>query len=144
MSGTPEAERFWAKVRPAGDCWIWQAGTNGWGYGVFTAGSRTDGTRQRVVAHRWAYEHLVAEIPAGLDLDHLCRRRNCVNPWHLEPVTRQVNTLRGIGPSAENARRETCPRGHAFDRIDRRGTRACRTCAAAHERARRARIKAAK
>ena len=49
-----------------------------------------------VSAHRWAYEQRYGFIPEGLDLDHLCRRRNCTQPRHLEPVTRQVNIRRGL------------------------------------------------
>lgn len=45
-------------------------------------------------AHRAVYVALVGPIPAGLDLDHLCRNRSCVNPEHLQPVTRSTNLLR--------------------------------------------------
>lgn len=85
---TPE-ERFFALLEPEGECWSWTAALAGGGYGTF----RVDG--RNVPAHRWAYEFLRAAIPPRLDLDHLCRNRRCVNPWHLEPVTRSVNNLRG-------------------------------------------------
>jgi hypothetical protein len=47
-----------------------------------------------------------------LTLDHLCRNKACVNPAHLEPVTNRENVLRGVGLSAENARKTHCKRGH--------------------------------
>ena len=58
------------------------------------------------------YRLLVGEIPAGLQLDHLCRVRDCVNPTHLEPVTGRENILRGQSFSAINAAKLQCVRGH--------------------------------
>ncbi|WWV91859.1 HNH endonuclease [Microbacterium phage phiMiGM15] len=93
---TPAPERFFAKVRPASfeECWHWQGARNVGGYGVFQVGS-SRGTARTRLAHVWAYEHLIGTKPEGLDLDHLCRNRACVNPWHLDPVTRGVNVARG-------------------------------------------------
>jgi hypothetical protein len=97
--GDDEA-RFWQKVSKngpvpdyaphLGPCWLWTGGLDGKGYGQFGLGGK------HVRAHRFAYELLVKPIPAGLDLDHLCRVITCVNPAHLEPVTRQVNRQRGV------------------------------------------------
>ena len=80
------------------------------------------------MAHRWAYEDKVGPIPEGLDIDHLCRVRACVNPGHLEPVTRAENIRRAA--AAKNA----CPAGHAYTEDNtyiRPGTvhRRCRECA---------------
>src|SRR5690348_1907218 len=102
-------QRFWAKVdrRGPGECWTWQA-TQTNGYGQF----KIDG-KQRY-AHRVSYELTVGPIPDGLQIDHLCRNRACVNPAHMEPVTPRVNTLRGIGGAAARAARTHCPRGHAY------------------------------
>lgn len=90
-------DRFVAKVRwpsDASDCWLWTAGTNGDGYGSFSIERRSRG------AHRVAYLSIRGPIPEGLELDHLCRTRNCVNPWHLQPVPRKTNILRGDGLAA--------------------------------------------
>jgi hypothetical protein len=86
----PVDERLWAKVE--GDdyigCWNWTGSVNEKGYGRLSV----NGKPRR--AHRLAYEHMIGEIPQGLELDHLCKNRRCVNPWHLEPVTHLVNVAR--------------------------------------------------
>lgn len=121
------AERFWAKVN-GGDvdtCWEWTGSVTSRGYGSFWVNGKA------APAHLWAYESLQCAVPAGLRLDHLCRNRPCVNPWHLEPVTNRVNILRGFSPSARNALATHCPQGHAYDQdntYDRRGRRNCRSC----------------
>jgi hypothetical protein len=120
-------------------CWSWLGTKNSDGYGVV----RVDGRPMRGV-HRVMYEAMRGEIPSGLQLDHLCRVRHCVNPDHLEPVTGRENSLRGEGPSAMNARKTICVRGHAltgdnliaFANPRRRG---CKTCHRERERARLAR-----
>lgn len=86
---------------------------------------------KQIVAHRFAYESMRANIPSGLQLDHLCRTRLCVNPWHLEPVTARVNILRSEGAAAHNARQTACLRGHAFTEENTlllNGRRCCRAC----------------
>lgn len=124
-------QRFWVKVEKTDTCWLWTAATTG-GYGVFHVGGRT-GRMHR--AHRLAYESLVGPIPEGLQLDHLCRVRNCVNPAHLEAVLREVNILRGESDPANRARQTHCVAGHPFDRentayIQQAGRlfRRCRIC----------------
>lgn len=85
-------------------------------------------------AHRISYEMLIGPIPSGLQLDHLCRVRHCVNPQHLEPVTNRVNSLRGISLPAQNHRKTHCPQGHAYtpDNVYYHGAgnrwRICATC----------------
>jgi hypothetical protein len=115
-----EAARFWAKV-DAEDCWVWTAAKKFDGYGLFR---RSD--QRQVFAHRWAYEHLVRPIPDDLTVDHLCRVRACVNPDHMELVEMSVNVLRGYGPSAMNARRTHCQKGHEL--VQAKTQRICRTC----------------
>src|SRR5687768_11611176 len=101
--------RFWSKVlvTDAG-CWEWQAAQANGGYGYFKWGP---GMR---LAHRAAYETLVGSVENGLHLDHLCRVRRCVNPYHLEPVTPRENTLRGVGTAAIHAKKTHCPAGHEY------------------------------
>ena len=139
-------DRFWAKVdrngpipaaRPElGPCWIWTAATNGkQGYGIFRGGVAKDrgGSKKWVLAHRYAYEAVKGPIGPGLEPDHLCLVRLCVNPHHLEAVSHQENTLRGSSPAAEQARRATCIQGHPFDLVDRSGRRRCSICDRAKE-----------
>lgn len=71
-----------------GPCWLCASGVNWAGYAQFIASG------SRVAAHRWSYERFVGPIPDGLQIDHLCFVRNCVNPSHLEPVTAAENTRR--------------------------------------------------
>ncbi len=105
--------RFWSKVDkspghgPKGDCWQWKTGTQR--YGAFKVGSTTDGTCRDVMAHRYAYISTRGELPAGTELDHVCRNRKCVNPSHLEAVTHRVNMERGHWGSKTH-----CPRGHRY------------------------------
>ena len=127
--------RFWSKVEKTVGCWIWTACKTKFGYGWFQMG-RQAGPR---LAHRLAYESAVGPVPEGLTLDHLCRNRACVNPAHLEPVSRGTNVLRGVGFSAENARKTHCSSGHPYsgDNLDRRPkSRRCRECHRIEERER--------
>lgn len=133
--------RFTAKyqVDASSGCWWWTAARTPDGYGVFTG---ADGKYVR--AHRWSYEHFVGPIPTGLELDHLCRVRHCVNPAHLEAVTPRENRRRGTGPAAMNAVKTHCIRGHPFEGRNLylwRGHRLCRTCQVNHTRDWRARRK---
>lgn len=111
---------------PNSGCWLWTASLSNAGYARFQDSGQ---------AHRKAYEHWVGPIPEGYDLDHLCRTRSCVNPRHLEAVTRQVNLLRGIGFPAIHAKTTHCPKGHSYsennliEELDRGYIkRRCRIC----------------
>lgn len=102
-------ERFWTKVDKADNgCWGWIAYRDPDGYGNFSIEGRTKRS------HRVAYELLISSIPEGMQLDHLCRNRGCVNPDHLEPVTCRENILRGESFQARNARKTHCLHGHLF------------------------------
>jgi hypothetical protein len=86
----------------------------------------------------------VGPIQPGLHLDHLCRVRLCVNPAHLEPVTPQVNILRGASPNVVIHHSGACARGHERSRENtytnpKTGARGCRPCKRANEKARRLR-----
>lgn len=119
-------DRLRERTTYAGECWVWGGYLNQAGYGRISV----NGQHKRT--HRVAYELLVGPIPEGLHLDHLCRNRACWNPEHLEPVTNAENILRGTAPSAENARKSHCPKGHPYDEantlIRPNGRRRCRAC----------------
>ena len=129
--------RFLRRVDRSGECWEWLGTISTAGYGVFGMGSTSDGRRRQIKAHRFAYELWVAPIPDGLQIDHLCRTRSCVNPSHLEAVTGKVNTLRSEGVAAVNARKTHCPQGHPYDDANTyvapNGQRGCRVCHRWHQ-----------
>jgi hypothetical protein len=138
------AEKIAARVNIAGECWEWQGSIQSAGYGKFQQDGLT------ILAHRASYEAHVGPIPDGLQLDHLCRNRRCVNPSHLEPVTLRENVLRGEGPSAMQARQTHCIHGHEFTPENTRmktvggkwRQRQCCECHRITNRAYRARLKA--
>jgi hypothetical protein len=117
--------RFWEKVQKTESCWLWVGARTKGGYGLF----RHQGVAQ--YAHRLSYSAEKGPIPQGLHIDHLCRVRNCVNPVHLEAVTKKENDLRGLGQGGLNARKTHCPRGHEYDESNTylyRGNRQCLIC----------------
>jgi hypothetical protein len=133
---------FWAHVDKTATCWLWHGEVLRNGYGLAYLGRAPGRRLVRRLAHRLSYELAVGPIPKGLQIDHLCRVRNCVNPAHLEAVTPRVNVLRGDTITARNASKTACPRGHPYDEANTcrtlRGRRRCRTCARDDTRRRRA------
>lgn len=107
----------------ANGCWIWQGRKSSTGHGRFAYDGR------ELAAHRFSYQLHIGNVGRKRELDHLCRNRACCNPSHLEPVSDRENTLRGIGPTAENARKTHCKRGHELPAPSARGKRECRSCA---------------
>ena len=118
--------RFWEKVDKRGpdECWPWIAGKRSHGYGEF----HFDGMGW--AAHRWMLVHIVGvDIPSGMECDHLCRNRACVNPAHIELVSHKQNVLRGDSPTSINARRTHCKNGHLLTATNRRrAQRGCLLC----------------
>ena len=131
--GNRDTNRFMRHITLDDDCWIWRGAKDKDGYGFFKIGSRTDGSRKQVRAHRWIWEWFNGEIPTP-HLDHLCRNPSCVNPDHLEPVTPQENTKRGC-----RANKTHCKSGHELSgdnlivyppsKTHPNGMRRCRECA---------------
>ena len=111
---------------PETDCWLWTLSTFPNGYASFSIKAC------RYLASRVSYTIFKGPIPAGLTIDHLCRQPRCVNPLHLEAVPMRTNTLRGIGPSARNALKTHCAKGHPLDGenlyVTPKNQRECRIC----------------
>lgn len=128
-------------VEPSG-CWEWIGAKSENGYAKLHLLGKT------VRAHRYSFGVFVGPIPEGLQLDHLCRNRGCVNPSHLRAVTQRVNVLVGQGIMAGFAKQTHCTRGHPFDERNTRmakigNGRYCRVCARERERIRRLKVRAA-
>lgn len=140
---TNELVRFEDKVLriPESGCWIWTGTVDGSGYG----GIKIRGKLTK--AHRLSYEHYVGKIQPELEIDHLCRVRCCVNPEHLDQVTRSENLKRS--PILNRTHRkdidESCVNGHSWTPentyINDKGHRFCRKCRAECEKQRRAKAK---
>lgn len=131
--GTIE-DRLWSRFAPDQEtgCWNWTAAISAGSYGSIYY----QGRMQK--AHRISWTLTRGEIPGGLELDHLCRNRRCINPDHLEPVTRRENLARGI-QSNQNMGKMFCIRGHEFTAENTRikpgnGHRVCKTCMRMHVR----------
>lgn len=126
--------RIMEKVSPEPNsgCWLWTGAICSGGYARIGAdGWRTNRT---LLVHRVLYELMRGPIPEGFEIDHLCRVRSCVNPDHLEPVTKIENLRRGtwLGSGGRSQSAKThCPRGHAYspeNTYAHRGRRGCLEC----------------
>lgn len=157
-SGDPEHARYTLRgkllartERAENGCLLWTGALDGRGYGRFRIGVKPH------LAHRLVYKVIGGmTIPEGMTLDHgchsadpdcaggeACLHRRCVEPDHMVPMPIGENVLLGRGPSAENARKTHCLRGHPLSganlRVSPSGRRVCRTCAANYQRDWRAR-----
>lgn len=121
-------------ITVSGECWNWDSLDYG-GYGRVTSAGHSQ------IAHRAVWQILRGEVPEGLQLDHLCRNRRCVNPDHLEPVTGVVNLRRSpITVNSINLAKTECPSGHPYSgsnlliRTNRKGQfRTCLECKRAQD-----------
>lgn len=105
-------------------CWLWNKSTDVNGYSQFSIRG------QMMKGHRFIYEIYIGNIEDGLEIDHLCRVRHCVNPEHLEAVTHAEN-LRRMPRHRTEQWQSSCKNGHPltegnyFIRSDS-GTKRCR------------------
>lgn len=138
--------RSHAEINPEAGCWEWAGGRNQSGYGRLCVGSRRDGTRQTMQAHRYSYSIFVGPIPPGLWVLHKCDNPPCINPDHLFLGDRMDNTrdrdakgrqpiLRGVAngnaklnDDAVAAMRSLRREGASFATIARRFGVAKKTC----------------
>lgn len=114
-------------VRAESGCWVWAGRKDRHGYGLIKIG------RTPRFAHRVSFEAWMGPIPEGLQIDHLCRVRDCCNPEHLEPVSSRENTMRSpVAPAAVNSRKTKCKNGHDLAGenlyVSPNGYRHCREC----------------
>ena len=126
---TSPIDRFHKRytVSPEG-CWLWKLPEPN-GYGKFSISE--NGKWKMYWAHRAAYILFKGKIPAGLQIDHLCRKLACVNPDHLRAITQKENILCSTSPTALIAARRVCNKGHRYTVANTRiyrGMRYCRQC----------------
>ena len=127
-----ESQRFWEKVKKTRTCWLWLGKPNESGYGQFYATSikgegNKNGKGKRIYAHRYSYLKAKGTIPKGKILDHHCETPSCVQPKHLQPVTRGQNIQLGW------KRKTHCKRGHRFN--EQNGKKLCKECMRNNKRA---------
>lgn len=119
----PIEDRIAEKFVVAGSgCWEWTARLNACGYGTVKWNGKS------WLAHRAAYTLAVGTIPDGMELDHLCRNRACINPDHLEPVTHKQNMERADFSQRVPVRKPHCKRGHPWSGVRKNGRNVCHTC----------------
>jgi HNH endonuclease len=155
LGGGPEriegddVARFWSKVDKPSlySCWEYTGYLMSYGHGQFKVTVGPYDT-VNVLAHVYAWNLAKGEVPAGKELDHLCRNPCCVNTDHLEPVTHQENVRRGkAGQHMKDkaAAATHCSRGHEWNEANtyidpKRGRRSCKACAKFREEGRKAKV----
>jgi hypothetical protein len=129
----PILDRIMEKVEKTPDgCWRWTASRSAPGYARIGSGGQGGAP---LLAHRVMYELQVAPIPDGLEIDHLCGHRDCVNPAHLEAVSHAENMARIVWAPRDLSTH--CVHGHEYTPENTAWKRECKTCARAHRRKRR-------
>ncbi len=117
---------------PNSGCWLWMGSVSQKGYGYMCGGKK----HHHISVHIAAYELSKGKVPNGMEIDHKCRVRCCVNPDHLQALTHADNVRRGIGLAAKvsgiQKAKTHCPEGHPYDDkntyVNPSGSRSCRTC----------------
>lgn len=115
-------------IDPVSGCWNWTGGKDQRGYGCVYFNK----VRERI--HRVMYSVFVKPVPRCTNnkrlrvIDHLCENTSCCNPTHLRLVTQKENILKGTGPSAINARKMFCSKGHEFPEYSGKSRRYCKVC----------------
>lgn len=130
--GMATEDRFYNQIRISDNgCWIWIGTTlKSSGYGIFHV-INAQGKWQNVLAHLWSYKHFGGRIPEGFEIHHQCTNVSCVNPEHLETVTKPQHMMKSNWASSTNARKTHCIHGHSLADAprDKNGDRYCRICA---------------
>ncbi|GAF84940.1 unnamed protein product [marine sediment metagenome] len=127
-----DRHRIQASIKVVDSCWEWQAGFDGKGYGKILVQGKLVG------AHRASYRLYHGPIPQGLEVDHICRNTACINPEHLQAITRRENMARARGPRPHtrgprpHLRQKACARGHELTDENRDSQGRCRACQAAY------------
>jgi hypothetical protein len=103
--------RFWRHVDTAGECWLWTGELSHNGYGRFAVEHKKR-RKNRVPAHRFALGLAGINVPDDMEVDHLCKTRNCVRVSHLDVVTSRENNRRSNSVAGINSRKTECIRGH--------------------------------
>lgn len=145
MAAQTLQQKIKSKIRIAkSGCWFWTGYVAKNGYGSTSVIPSEGGRYKTEMAHRASYLAFVGPIPKGLQIDHLCKIRKCVNPDHLEAVTPKENVLRSNANFRAQLARTHCPANHEYtaDNLYTAKTksggvsRSCKTCAKSRTRVR--------
>jgi len=92
-------ERFWEKVEKSeSGCWNWTGALSWNGYGMFRESPDPKVSSAR--AYRYSYTLANGPIREGMQIDHKCFTKKCVNPDHLREVTVKQNSENRPGPQS--------------------------------------------